>query len=71
VQNLKTKPCPGNEPNYNTLLEFSAMLPTDELYKPVLPCEVYDYVLYGAIQPLIGTMNIDLSKIINDYQKWK
>jgi hypothetical protein len=47
------------------------MLPTDELYKPVLPCEVYDYVLYGAIQPLIGTMNIDLSKIINDYQKWK
>ena len=64
---MQTKPRPGSEPNYNTVLEFSAKLPIDKLYRPILPCEIYDCVFFGASQPLIGTLNIDLGKVIADF----
>lgn len=43
VKDLTSEPKnPGPNPNINTTISFVASLPLEELYCPVLACEVYD-----------------------------
>mmetsp|Transcript_8349 Transcript_8349/g.8258 ORF Transcript_8349/g.8258 Transcript_8349/m.8258 type:complete len:976 (+) Transcript_8349:1306-4233(+) len=65
VQELRTQPFePGPNPNINTVLSFTCMIPTDSLYCPALNCTVHDYVLYGLSQPLLGTFSIQIGDLL-------
>jgi len=55
----------GPNPNINTLISLSVMLPKDELYCPRLSCDAYDYIYKGLSQPLIGTFTIPIGDIMH------
>lgn len=63
VTNVSTRPRAGANPNFNTMLSFSALLPVETSYCPVLTCEVFDYVFLGWTQPTIGSFDIKLGEI--------
>lgn len=63
VTNIQTEPYSGKNPNINTLLTFTCLLPLDTLYCPVLTCEVFDYIFLGMSQPLIGSFAIQLGEL--------
>lgn len=66
VTNIKTQPSgQGNNPNINTVLNFTIELPEDPLFCPKLACDVYDYVFKGMVQPLIGTFSISIGEIMH------
>lgn len=70
VQELRTQPFePGPNPNINSVLSFSCMIPKDPLYCPALNCTVHDYVLYGLSQPLLGTFSIQIGDLLNKKTK--
>jgi len=49
VENIKTTPGDkGANPNINTVISFLMKLPADEIYCPVLQCDVYDYIYKGV-----------------------
>jgi len=47
ISNIQTVPIAGANPNINTLISFSANLPVEALYCPLLACEVFDFVFLG------------------------
>lgn len=48
VTNVKTDPnASGANPNINTMISMSVMLPRAKLYCPRLSCDAYDYVFKG------------------------
>lgn len=53
----------GANPNFNTIITFSANLPVKESYCQQLTCNVYDFCFAGLNQPLIGQFGIDIGKI--------
>jgi hypothetical protein len=38
------------------MIRFTAMMPSDEIFCPSLQCAVYDSILFGLSQPLIGNL---------------
>ena len=50
----------GPNPTLNTLLEFNVPLPRDQLFCPRLTCTVYDSIVMGLNQPILGNFVIDL-----------
>jgi hypothetical protein len=50
----------GTDPTLNTLIEFNAPLPEDDLFCPKMSCSVFDSVVMGLSQPLIGTFTIPI-----------
>ena len=49
------------------MITFNIRLPKDELFCPVLACDVYDHIFKGACQPLLGTFNINIGDIKSKY----
>jgi len=48
LSNIRTEPkMAGSDPTLNTLIEFNAPLPVEELYCPRLSCAVYDNIAMG------------------------
>lgn len=65
--NILTEPkSTGPNPNINTTISFTANLPKEELYCPVLQCNVFDQICKGFSQPLIGTFRIPLGSILHE-----
>lgn len=58
----------GKNANINTVIKFKVNLPSDPLYCPYLTCSVYDYIFKGLAQPLLGTFNIPIGKIMKEQQ---
>ena len=54
----------GSNPTINTVIQFETKLPSDENFIPELQCEVYDNILSGFSNSLLGVFSIDLKKII-------
>ena len=54
----------GNNPTINTVITFETKLPVDQNFMPDLQCEVYDNVLKGLSNSLLGVFSIDIKKII-------
>ena len=54
----------GPNPTINTIIKFDARLPKDEIFIPQLQCEVYDHLLSGLLNSLLGVFTIDVNKII-------
>ena len=65
LQPISTVPtATGENPTINTVITFDARLPKDKLFIPQLQCEVYDHLLSGMANSLLGVFTIDIRKII-------
>ena len=62
---IKTIPVNGGaNPTINTVIQFQTKLPLDDNFMPELQCEVYDNILSGLTNSLLGVFSIDVKKII-------
>ena len=59
----------GPNPNINSLIRFNIKLPTNDIFVPVLQCNVYDHVLGGLSKRILGIFLIDLKQIINETKR--
>ena len=63
--NIQTVPVSGGaNPTINTIIKFDVKLPEKDIFMPELQCEVYDHVLAGLHNSLLGVFSIDLKRII-------
>jgi len=58
----------GANPTINTVIQFKIKLPVDQCFMPELQCEVYDHILSGLSNSLLGIFSLDLTKIIKKTQ---
>ena len=62
---IQTIPVNGGEnPTINTVISFDVKLPVNSRFMPELQCEVYDHILSGMHNSLLGVFSIDVKKII-------
>ena len=67
---IQTVPVSGGaNPTINTVIQFQTKLPLDNDFMPELQCEVYDNILSGLSNSLLGVFSIDLRKIIKRTEK--
>ena len=65
-QSVTTAPSDtGSNPNINSVIDFSAKLPDEELHCPMLTVVVKDMIFLGLSQPIIGTFDIPIGEVIN------
>ena len=63
--NIQTVPVSGGaNPTINTVIKFDTKLPKNDIFMPELQCEVYDHMLSGLHNSLLGVFSIDIKKII-------
>lgn len=66
ITELKTQPsASGPNPNIGAVMSFKCKIPKDPLFCPSLSCNVYDYLLSGMSQPILGNFTIDLTTALN------
>ena len=53
----------GENPNFNSTIEFKIDLPIDKLYCPVLTCTVHDQLFIGFMQPIVGNFVIPIGPL--------
>jgi len=61
----------GTNPTINTVITFDVKLPIDSKFMPELQCEVYDHMLSGMHNSLLGVFSIDVRRIIKKTSKSK
>ena len=62
---IQTIPISGGiNPTINTVIKFDANLPENDTFIPELQCEVYDHMLSGLHNSLLGVFSLDLKRII-------
>lgn len=62
---IKTEPKEsGPDPTINTIISFENFLPIEKIYIPNMLCFVYDYILAGLGNSILGAFEIDLNKMI-------
>jgi hypothetical protein len=67
---IKTIPVSGGEnPTINTVIQFETKLPIQDEFLPELQCEVYDNILSGMANSLLGVFSLNLKKIIRITRK--
>ena len=67
---IKTIPVSGGEnPTINTVIQFESKLPIEDEFLPELQCEVYDNMLSGMLNSLLGVFSINLKEIIKATKK--
>ena len=49
-------------------MNFNIPLPTDPLYSPNLSCMVFDYILKGWNQPIIGVFTVPIGELMRKIQ---
>ena len=68
--NIQTIPVSGGRnPTINTVIKFDTKLPTNHIFMPELQCEVYDHMLSGLHNSLLGVFSLDLKRIIKKTHK--
>ena len=68
--NIQTIPVSGGaNPTINTVIKFDAKLPEKDVFMPELQCEVYDHMLAGLRNSLLGVFSIDIKRIIKKTRK--
>ena len=62
---IQTIPVNGGEnPTINTVISFDLKLPEDTKFMPELQCEVYDHMLSGMHNSLLGVFSINVRRIL-------
>lgn len=65
-ESIKTEPKEsGCDPNINTIVSFENFLPKEKVFTPIMECYVYDYILGGLGNSLLGVFELDISSIVN------
>ena len=65
LEPIKTQPNEaGGNPNINSVIKFNVKLPQDEIFIPELQCNVYDHVLGGMINQLLGIFLVNVKSVI-------
>ena len=59
----------GSNPTINAVIKFDARLPEEEIFIPELQCEVYDHLLSGMYNSLLGVFSLDIKKLIKKTNK--
>lgn len=54
----------GSNPNINSVIKFDVKLSKDTIFIPEMQCEVYDYVLGGMLNQLLGIFILSTKDII-------
>ena len=68
--NIQTVPVNGGaNPTINTVIKFDTKLPLNPIFMPELQCEVYDHMLSGLHNSLLGVFSLDLKKLIKKTHK--
>ena len=68
--NIQTIPVSGGaNPTINTVIKFDAKLPKNDIFMPELQCEVYDHMLAGLHNSLLGVFSLNLKRIIKKTSK--
>ena len=64
---IKTQPKDsGANPNINTVIKFDVKLPKEEIFIPEMQCEVYDHVLGGMLNQLLGIFMLSVKSLIRE-----
>lgn len=64
LKDITTTPLGGGaNPTFASMIRFNAMIPSDPIFCPSLQCAVYDSLLFGVRQPLIGHMFLPIGLI--------
>ncbi len=70
IKSIKTQPKKGGaNPTINTVIKFDIHLPTNEIFMPEMQCVVYDYILSGMLNQMLGIFLIPIKDIIEDNLK--
>lgn len=65
VKSIKTEASSsGSNPTINTTVSFEVMLPVEEIFIPTMLCLVYDKVLFGISNDLLGVFSFDVNSLI-------
>ena len=68
--NIQTIPVSGGRnPTINTVIKFDTKLPINHIFMPELQCEVYDHMLSGLHNSLLGVFSLDLKRLIKKTHK--
>ena len=81
LNDITTKPIGGGaNPTFASMIRFTAMMPSDDIFCPSLQCAVYDSILFGLSQPLIGNLFFPLALVYKvqrairkneqEFEKW-
>ncbi len=66
LRNIRTQAkAPGANPNINSVIKTKLPLPIDKLYCPRISCVVYDEIMKGLYQPLLGTFTIPIGDLMH------
>lgn len=66
LKSVKTEPIyPGCNPTINVTFDFSFKLPKENIFMPSMTCMVYDKILFGLSNSLLGVFSLDLSYLSN------
>ncbi len=69
LDNIKTQPQAGGaNPTFASKIRFRALMPSADVFCPSLQCAVYDYLIFGLSQPLIGNLSIPLGLIYRAHE---
>lgn len=64
ITELSTQPnSQGPNPNIGAVLSFKTKIPVDPLYCPNITCTVYDFLMSGRSQPILGTFQLNLHRV--------
>ena len=67
---IKTQPGDGGaNPNINSVIKFDVKLPKEETFIPEMQCEVYDHVLGGMFNQLLGIFMLSVKTLIRETHK--
>ena len=68
--NIQTVPVSGgSNPTINTVIKFDTKLPINPIFMPELQCEVYDHILSGLHNSLLGVFSLNLKRLIKKTHK--
>ena len=67
LQAIRTLPKDsGCNPTINTVVKFDIKLPKDEIFMPEMQCEVYDHLLSGMVNPLLGVFMLNVEALVKE-----
>ena len=71
LKNIKTNPNnKGENPNITAIIKFEVELPVDNTFMPELQCSVFDLILAGLLDSMLGVFVIPIEEIITSSNLW-
>ena len=70
LESKKTQPKDkGSNPTINSVMKFDIKLPKEDVFMPLLQCEVFDYLLSGLFNKSLGVFLLNMRRLIRITEK--